>query len=1036
MIGVGKLGQDCAEVMLDAGNDVVGYDVEPRRPKFEMKDTIEDAVKGRDLIFIAAPTPHNPIYGGETPTSHLPNKDFDYTIVTNILQEVNKHVNKSQLVVLISTVLPGTVRSLLEPCITNARFIYNPYLIAMGTIKWDMVNPEMVIIGTEDGSITGDASELIDFYNVFMQNNPRYEVGTWDEAEAIKIFYNTFISTKIALVNMVQDVAETNGNMNVDVVTTALAKSTHRIMGPAYMKAALGDAGACHPRDNIALRYLADRLDLGYDLFDSIMTAREVQAKRMALRCLKNGTNITIIGKAYKPNVPYTNGSASMLVGHYIEQYGGKVNYYDVHTGDNDLKQDWTHVYLIGYWDNYVKQISLEDPAVVVIDPWRQATSKLSTGEIIHYGDTRKKDQYVQLDADPDHLKRQTLLLWPDLKKYEDQIHVIDATINFEFTFIMRPTELIIEDIRKQYKQGKTKFLFYACTEAVMPHVISKIQRIASILRDEIPTCNFFYLSGTNDGPKVYDRIAQSRGWLDRISIMGASAFEFYTQHYAYAFDMIGPYEVKLKEKKFLCFNKVNREHRMRLLEMALENNIVKDGFYSFEGDEQWLDLIPKLKDTEYPNIKKNKDIFPLRLNITPERTNPVNIIPEDLYYHRESYFSIVTETLFYGNGNLKRHHQPFVEDSIFFTEKTFRCMALMHPFILFGRPGSLDELRKKGYQTFSPMIDESYDKIEDDEERFFAIWGEIYRLIKQTDEEWLQWQEQIRDIVVHNKIHFRNTTNYNRDNVDVLMNNQTINSRPIVSEPIVNVVLNPSDEPMPLYTTEIIIQDDVKLMPLLDNVDWTLQNITLAGGIDLQFPTHLDGGGIHMKPELMNVIRRYGKQSYERAFEWCSGPGFLGYEILGSGVAKHIVFSDYYPVALDNCLDTARKHNLTNSVTAHLSATIAGIPDVEKWDLVVSNPPHTNNKENFINGMLNENREHSFLDNTCRLLVDQDWLIHQEFFRNIRKKLTDDADVFLIEAGTFPIFLDWADAGGLKFMGKYSMNYLPHGGIFHFKLK
>lgn len=389
MIGVGKLGQECAEVMALHYN-VVGYDVAPRSPAFPMKDTIQEAVAGRDLIFIAAPTAHNPIYGGETPTSHLPNKDFDYTIVTSILNEVNKYVNKNQLVVLISTVLPGTVRNILEPCITNARFIYNPYLIAMGTTKWDMVNPEMVIIGTEDGSITGDAEELINFYRPFMENDPRYEVGTWDEAESIKIFYNTFISTKVALVNMVQDVAETNGNINVDVVTNALAKSTHRITGPSYMIAGMGDGGACHPRDNIALRYLADRLDLGYDLFDAIMKAREVQAERMAKRCVSNGTNITIVGKAYKPNVPYTHGSASLLVGHYIEKQGGNVNYYDIHTGDIDLKQEWTDVYLIGYWEKYVEELVFPATAVV-IDPWRRITNKQHTGKIIHYGNTRIK---------------------------------------------------------------------------------------------------------------------------------------------------------------------------------------------------------------------------------------------------------------------------------------------------------------------------------------------------------------------------------------------------------------------------------------------------------------------------------------------------------------------------------------------------------------------------------------------------------------------------------------------------------------------
>ena len=95
MIGVGKLGQDCAEVMANHYN-VIGYDVEPRNPaNFKMANTIEEAVKDRDFIFIAAPTPHNPIYGGETPTSHLPKVDFDYTIVTNILKEVNKFVNKN-----------------------------------------------------------------------------------------------------------------------------------------------------------------------------------------------------------------------------------------------------------------------------------------------------------------------------------------------------------------------------------------------------------------------------------------------------------------------------------------------------------------------------------------------------------------------------------------------------------------------------------------------------------------------------------------------------------------------------------------------------------------------------------------------------------------------------------------------------------------------------------------------------------------------------------------------------------------------------
>ena len=381
-IGVGKLGKDAAEIMAEK-HDVIGYDVVSVQPaNFEMVPTIEEVCKDRELIFIAVPTPHHPDYDGREPTSHLPNKDFDYSIVNNILDEVNKYTNKEQLVVLISTVLPGTIRREFIHRLSNTRFIYNPYLIAMGTVKWDMVNPEMVIIGTEDGSMTGDAKILLDFYKTFIKPGTRYEVGTWDEAEGIKIFYNTFISTKVALVNMIQDVAEKNGNMNVDVVTGALERSTYRILGPAYMKAGMGDGGGCHPRDNIALRYMAENLDIGYDLFDAIMLAREVQAKNMADKLVQlakeNELPIIILGKAYKPDVHYLDGSSSILVGHYCKEQGIVPEY--------DQPHPYKAVYLLGHMGKHHDYKFPKDS--IVVDPWR--SFKSDNVKVIHYGNTRK----------------------------------------------------------------------------------------------------------------------------------------------------------------------------------------------------------------------------------------------------------------------------------------------------------------------------------------------------------------------------------------------------------------------------------------------------------------------------------------------------------------------------------------------------------------------------------------------------------------------------------------------------------------------
>jgi UDPglucose 6-dehydrogenase len=405
-IGIGKLGLDCAEVMAEK-HEVRGYDVAPRVSDTVKVCDIAELVSESDWIFIAVPTPHTEGYDGSVPSSHMEPRDFGHDAVIDAINKVNQYANGvSKKVVLISTVLPGTTRrkfiTLLDPV---HQFLYNPYLIAMGSVKWDMANPEMVIIGTEDGSLTGVAGELIDLYKTIMNNDPRYEVGTWDECESIKIFYNTFISAKVGLVNMIQDFALRIGNINVDVVTNALARSTMRIMGPKYMTAGMGDAGACHPRDNIALRWLAKEYNIGYDLFDTVMHAREIQAKNLALflvdQARANNLPVVIHGKAYKPDVEYCIGSYSTLVGFYVKEAGMPVVYVDPLADDPDevvASVDgpavflWAHNRKITYeYTGDQKDTQPYCPIAagsIIVDPWRKLTS--SDGiTVIHYGNTR-----------------------------------------------------------------------------------------------------------------------------------------------------------------------------------------------------------------------------------------------------------------------------------------------------------------------------------------------------------------------------------------------------------------------------------------------------------------------------------------------------------------------------------------------------------------------------------------------------------------------------------------------------------------------
>jgi UDPglucose 6-dehydrogenase len=404
-IGIGKLGLDCAEVMAEK-HEVRGYDIYPRSSNSVKVCDIEELVNESEWIFIAVPTPHAEGYDGSVPSSHMEPRDFGHDAVLDAINKVNAHAKSPKKVVLISTVLPGTTRrkfiTLLDP---KHQFLYNPYLIAMGSVKWDMVNPEMIIIGTEDGKMTGIAGELIDLYKTVMQNDPRYEIGTWDECESIKIFYNTFISAKVGLVNMIQDFALRIGNINVDVVTNALANSTMRIMGPKYMTAGMGDAGACHPRDNIALRWLAKEYEIGYDLFDTVMHAREIQARNLARflvdQAQQHGMSIVIHGKAYKPDVEYCIGSYSTLVGHYVKEAGQAVSYLDPLADDpadviSELSGPavvlWAHNRKITYeytGDQPDTQPYCAIPTgSIIVDPWR----KLPTIEgltVVHYGNTR-----------------------------------------------------------------------------------------------------------------------------------------------------------------------------------------------------------------------------------------------------------------------------------------------------------------------------------------------------------------------------------------------------------------------------------------------------------------------------------------------------------------------------------------------------------------------------------------------------------------------------------------------------------------------
>jgi len=141
-------------------------------------------------------------------------------------------------------------------------------------------------------------------------------------------------------------------------------------VSPRYRKAGMGDGGACYPRDNIALRWLAKDLGLGYDMFESIMTAREKQAENMAIEILKHGKNVFFTSDSYKPNTDLVDGSYSLLVQHFVVKHGGKI----AHGFDTPVKV----IVRVHESDKITA-----DKFTTIFDPWRSYPK----GEnVVYYG--------------------------------------------------------------------------------------------------------------------------------------------------------------------------------------------------------------------------------------------------------------------------------------------------------------------------------------------------------------------------------------------------------------------------------------------------------------------------------------------------------------------------------------------------------------------------------------------------------------------------------------------------------------------------
>jgi UDPglucose 6-dehydrogenase len=249
-------------------------------------------------------------------------QDFEYGYLINAVRELAnaaRELSKNIAIVVVSTVLPGTMDKHIRPLLNvHTKLVYHPFFIAMGTVIDDFTNPEFVLLGIDT---PGDEHVVLDLYKD-MHNAPASVISV-ASAELTKVAYNTFITMKIVFANTMAEMAEHTG-ADVDQVTESLAMGSQRIISPAYLTAGMGDGGACHPRDNIAMSALAAKHSMSVDLMGYLISARQYHVGWQASIIAKwhdlTGLEITILGKAYKPGVNSTAGSPALLLSAMLNQ--------------------------------------------------------------------------------------------------------------------------------------------------------------------------------------------------------------------------------------------------------------------------------------------------------------------------------------------------------------------------------------------------------------------------------------------------------------------------------------------------------------------------------------------------------------------------------------------------------------------------------------------------------------------------------------------------------------------------------------------
>jgi len=315
-----------------------------------------EGMDGADFSFVCVGTPPKP------------DGSIDLSYVASAAEAIGRNLHlasKNHTVVVKSTVVPGTTSGVIAPILESSSgmkagqgfsLAFNPEFLREGSAVEDTFNPDRIIIGEHD---EGSGQRLLDLYREFYGNRlPPFMVTNTVNAELIKYANNAFLAMKVSFINEIANICQRIPGADVEVVAKGIGLDKR--IGPLFLRAGLGYAGPCLPKDLSAL--VNHARSLGYDslLLRAVQLTNEnqpYQAVLLAKSLLKTlrGKRVALLGLAFKPNTDDVRGAVSLrLVGMLLRE-GAEVVVFDPKGLENARKLLGTEVLYAGSAEECIK---------------------------------------------------------------------------------------------------------------------------------------------------------------------------------------------------------------------------------------------------------------------------------------------------------------------------------------------------------------------------------------------------------------------------------------------------------------------------------------------------------------------------------------------------------------------------------------------------------------------------------------------------------------------------------------------------------